>query len=680
MTRLPLFALLLASAAPVAALADPISLTDPGTIGGGNGSVRVLATTDGFGNTVFFSSDYAFAYGVSGNGTTLFGAASTASGAAHAFTWTAGGGFTDLGALPGGTHASLATAATPTASTVVGFSEVTGGGWHAYKWTASGGMVDLGTIDNSEFSAAWGVSADGAVIVGGSFTATTIDRAARWTQTGGWQNLGTLTGGGFSDAFGVNADGSVVVGESTSSDAANVHAFRWTAGGGMADLGTIGGVSGSSVAAAVDSDGGVVVGIAASATGHHAFRWTQSGGMADLGVLNGGTRSTAFGVNSDGSVIVGSSDGVAGTHAFVWTNPTGMVDLNNLLSAGGVDMTGVSLSTARGVSSDGSIVAGSGIFPGHTNSTHAFLARITQGSAGVTTPGSVVQSITALVDSHQAQMVTQQLTGDVYLGKNEQLSCGDCGGAYASVGSFNFSLHGRHSLNDEWTVLGGIGYGKYDSKGVSVTRSLDVALSLRFDPDMGPSRPFFEIGGSAAPFQEVRYSRTYDNGAGTATGSGTAHSSFASGFIRAGWIDRLSPLDEIGGAVTLARTNQTQSGYAEAVGSTNPFDAIFTQGTDSANFASGSVQATHLFFGRIETTLNFAVSSSFGSHSGVHASVTGLGAVPVSAHELTVYEPGLRLGYRLDDNFTLEGFVDASIGPGAVGASPHGGIGISTNF
>src|SRR3954469_15188135 len=48
-------------------------------------------------------------------------------------------------------------------------------------------------------------------------------------------NLGTL-GGSQSDAYGVNADGSVVVGRSLITGDTAQHAFRWTSGG-MVDLG-----------------------------------------------------------------------------------------------------------------------------------------------------------------------------------------------------------------------------------------------------------------------------------------------------------------------------------------------------------------------------------------------------------------------------------------------------------
>ena len=52
--------------------------------------------------------------------------------------------------------------------------------------------------------------------------------------------LGDLPGGGFfSQAFGVSADGSTVVGGSNSQSSIGPEAFRWTAGGGMVGLGDL---------------------------------------------------------------------------------------------------------------------------------------------------------------------------------------------------------------------------------------------------------------------------------------------------------------------------------------------------------------------------------------------------------------------------------------------------------
>jgi probable HAF family extracellular repeat protein len=96
-------------------------------------------------------------------------------------------------------------------------------------------MQDLGTLGGC-CSEAYGVSADGSVVVGWAWNAAGQDRAFRWTASGGMQDLGTL-GGGRSWAYGVSADGAVVVGGAFNADWQG-RAFRWTASRGMEDLNT----------------------------------------------------------------------------------------------------------------------------------------------------------------------------------------------------------------------------------------------------------------------------------------------------------------------------------------------------------------------------------------------------------------------------------------------------------
>jgi probable HAF family extracellular repeat protein len=178
---------------------------------------------------------------------------------------------------------------------------------------------------------------------------------AGWSQSLTW--LGTLPGGGGSAALGVSADGAVVVGEAENA-ARRDRAFRWTASGGMQDLGTLPG-GWESVAYGVSADGAVVVGVAENAAGQwRAFRWTASGGMQDLGTLGGG-RSWAYGVSADGSVVVGWAEIAPYQYrAFRWTASGGMEDLNttyaNLLTLGSY------LGRATAISPDGRYIVGYG--------------------------------------------------------------------------------------------------------------------------------------------------------------------------------------------------------------------------------------------------------------------------------------------------------------------------------
>lgn len=258
-------------------------------------------------------------------------------------------------------------------STVVGIAWGVQG---AFRWTLDGGFERLPSLGGPELGysrEASAVSADGSVVVGGEYCALCLHgekfgTAFRWTAQSGTQSLGRLAGGSYSRAYGVSGDGAVVVGDATSgSDTFRGQAFRWTAESGMVGLGFLAGRD-MSVAFAISGDGSTIVGDSslftsdprgATTRSQEAFRWTQQGGMVGMGWLTDTDfQSSATGVSANGAVVVGYS----GRRAFRWTIGSGMVAL---------DQGAFAASRALGVSGDGAVIVGDGFLPG-ADTTQAF--------------------------------------------------------------------------------------------------------------------------------------------------------------------------------------------------------------------------------------------------------------------------------------------------------------------
>ncbi len=94
-----------------------------------------------------------------------------------------------------------------------------------------------------------------------------------------------------------------------------------------------------------------------------------------LGDLSGGSfSSSAWGVSADGSTVVGYSGSALGNEAFIWDTINGMRSLKDVLESGGLNLTGWTLSEARGISDNGLTIAGSGTNPSGQN--EAWIATI----------------------------------------------------------------------------------------------------------------------------------------------------------------------------------------------------------------------------------------------------------------------------------------------------------------
>lgn len=112
-------------------------------------------------------------------------------------------------------------------------------------------------------------------------------------------------------------------------------------------------------------------------------------GLGDL--AGGGFGSNAYGVNSDGSVVVGEGVSASGGEAFRWTQATGMQRVADWLAAAGVTVaSGYTMTVARDVSADGSVVVGDSTGP---SGTEAFIARVSAIGSGAVTLSDVQTSL-----------------------------------------------------------------------------------------------------------------------------------------------------------------------------------------------------------------------------------------------------------------------------------------------
>lgn len=325
---------------------------------------------------------------VSPDGTTVAGYSQSSLGN-EAFLWTEAQGMVSLGDLPGWDVVAIPADVSNT-GVVVGRShsgsvqpQGTFEENEAFRWSPTTGMVGMGDLPGSPFaSEAWGVSADGTVIVGwgtyGPGIGAPWKEAWRWTAQTGMQRIGRLDEEGESRAFGVSADGSVVVGRSVIRMPRREVAFRWE-NGEMSALGFLSPDHDYSSAFAASDDGGTIVGLSRNfTTGNHAFRWSFETGMVYLGDLPDGQRADLpYAVSGDGSLIGGRS---SGGHAMLWTAADGSQFLRTVLTDDyGLDVSAWNRFTeVHAISSDGRSIVGTGLLwniPSGTGShSEAFLA------------------------------------------------------------------------------------------------------------------------------------------------------------------------------------------------------------------------------------------------------------------------------------------------------------------
>jgi probable HAF family extracellular repeat protein len=186
-------------------------------------------------------SDEAWGVGVSGDGSLTLGntfGPSSYSRFKGSVLWTSGGGQIPVGDATSSGHL-FASGISADGNVVIGSTISPTNRSEAAYWTNTGGISGLGDpLSDTYSSGAYAVSADGAVIVGSIHPTgdENFDEAFRWTRNTGMVGLGRLPGATGSKALGVSGDGSIVVGLSFSEALYDSEAMIWSESAGLKRL------------------------------------------------------------------------------------------------------------------------------------------------------------------------------------------------------------------------------------------------------------------------------------------------------------------------------------------------------------------------------------------------------------------------------------------------------------
>ena len=303
-------------------------------------------------------------------------------------------------------------------------------------------------------------------------------------------------------------------------------------------------------------------------------------------------------------------------------------------------------------------------------------------SSPTSTVSDIANSLNNLARAQQSQIITNRVLTSILLGATEQINCSNCSSGFGAIGSYALGAHGRWSLSDRLTFMGGFSYNEYSAAGVTVANAPIFAGSLVYDlVDWGRSRPFFEIGGGVTPYEQVSYNRYYANGLTNGFGSSTATDRNAAIFGRVGWVARLTPIDEAAVYTDLSRNWMQTGGFTEATSPLNPYPASVANGLDTLNIARIGAQYTHLFAGNFEVNVSGAVAYGFGAGLGSLASVIDFGTVaPYPIANSGWFEYGARIGYRVNQRMIIDAFAIGTLGSEPAGNTIHGGLGLRYLF
>lgn len=533
--------------------------------------------------------------------------------------------------------------------------------WSSFRWTEDEGIQHLDVPDGYSYLYAEDISADGTTIIG-AMDNDNWSQAFRWTEANQTEGLGWLNAETeevrYSSAYDLSADGSIIVGSSRN-DMGYSEAFRWTEQTGMVGLGMLDSDTGS-YAEMISADGSTIAGESyGENSDSKAFRWTEADGMVDLGTL-GGEFVSARAISADGSVIVGEGDnGSFELEAFLWNESDGIQSIADILTADGVDISGLSIEQARDISADGQVIIGEGYRESEGQSNEEFVTWVirlddSEASAptGLTTSSDVYQSAATMLPVTESghALAQESLTTHLRAGLQAAGPVNSKINMYASGfgGEWNsYTLGGTlgmsYQVSGAVRVGGGLFASRYVEDDLPLNSEYDVdSQGLAVWADYGNNQPGLQLQAVLmAADLENDIQRGYMNGSGINVSEANPDGSMQGFMVQAGWKQTISDQTSLSPYASYTRSKVITDSYTETGGA---FPAQFNKRKDTARIIKFGVEAETQLTESLQLWGQTAYGKRLESKSaGISGTVVGLMdfALP---------------GYKLDGNW-VEGDI-----------------------
>ncbi|MEO6014926.1 MAG: autotransporter domain-containing protein [Devosia sp.] len=426
----------------------------------------------------------------------------------------------------------------------------------------------------------------------------------------------------------------------------------------------------SSGASAVSYDGKIVVGNSRlSSTVIHAFRWIDGMGT-DLGALTGGTYevSQASDMSADGMIVVGVSyDAALKTHAVRWDENGKLRLISDLLSQGGVDISGWTLTDAMAISNDGMVIMGSGAI---SNAGGVWIAHCVDACKeadpvmAIITPQTAGESFSglgALGATASTYLGTEiDTAGDMAAqGKNGGLT-GYAYGAFDSDPTTSATVGVTYGIGPNVTIAGSLGIAgirtlmPFNGSATFFGPAATLALASR------PSSGFDWLLGGALVGVNGTVARGYLNGNTPVTSSGSTFGDGAGFTAQAGWtFDDLVADTLVTPFVNVSLSSMSFAGYTETGG---PFPATFSAFTTSSTLVTFGVEARREFRKDSWVSASIGYSHNLGNGGTIAGTLVGIPlAVPGAAPIADFVEASIGLDMPINETINFTGRLAAII-------------------